>query len=239
MQDAGYVKEMERMANEGRIIEKDGKTFSSLDMNPVIYEPRPSAIDLRTLTGIRDYLKKNLDGLIMDDLLIQVKNQGHVVLMSKIGGQDRRRDFYVESKYDGKVFAFGQWMDSESFIIALNALFEPTEALSELLNFVSKMKVTEESNIDDNGVGQDVSVRVGIKGNLTEKESAPTRRSLVPFRTFTEIEQPESEFIFRVRRSDAGVSMALFEADGGAWKSEAMERIAGWLSDNTTVVVIA
>lgn len=52
------------------------------------------------------------------------------------------------------------------------------------------------------------------------------------YRTFMEIEQPESEFVFRARKADSLPHFALFEADGGAWRIEAMKRIKAYLEEN-------
>ena len=53
---------------------------------------------------------------------------------------------------------------------------------------------------------------------------------LKPYRTFTEVEQPESDFIFRMK--DMGsVCCALFEADGGAWRNVAMHNIKAYLQE--------
>jgi hypothetical protein len=50
----------------------------------------------------------------------------------------------------------------------------------------------------------------------------PNPIKLKPFRTFAEIEQPESEFILRLQD---GPRIALFAADGGKWKLEAINSI--------------
>ena len=58
-------------------------------------------------------------------------------------------------------------------------------------------------------------------------------------RTFSEIEQPESNFVLRV---DRDANIALFEADGGAWKNAAVARIRDylkWRLSDCPVVVIA
>ena len=49
-----------------------------------------------------------------------------------------------------------------------------------------------------------------------------------PYRTFIEVEQPESKFIFRMRE---GGACALFEADGGAWKLDAQNAVYEYLKD--------
>lgn len=71
----------------------------------------------------------------------------------------------------------------------------------------------------------------------------PNPVKLKPYRTFLEVDQPVSEFIFRMKQDKYdGVLCALFEADGGAWKMEATERIKKYLEselkeyDNFTVI---
>lgn len=64
---------------------------------------------------------------------------------------------------------------------------------------------------------------------------------LKPYRTFREIEQPASVFLFRLKNRDgAPPECALFEADGGAWKLEATDKIgkyfAGELEKTITIV---
>lgn len=45
-------------------------------------------------------------------------------------------------------------------------------------------------------------------------------------RTFTEIDQPVSPFVLRINED---MRVALFTADGGAWKQEAMKNIQAYL----------
>lgn len=75
----------------------------------------------------------------------------------------------------------------------------------------------------DNGVTQTVEARKGVAlmGNVQVKP----RVTLKPFRTFLEVEQPESEFILRL--NDSG-EINLIGADGGAWKLEAVRNIAAY-----------
>ena len=56
----------------------------------------------------------------------------------------------------------------------------------------------------------------------------PNPVKLRPYRTFVEVEQPVSEFVFRMKDNN-GITCALFEADGGAWKNTAMRNIKNYL----------
>ena len=59
--------------------------------------------------------------------------------------------------------------------------------------------------------------------------SVLVKSSLAPYRTFLEVEQPESDFVLRVNKE---AKLALFEADGGFWKLEAVRLVKEYLSDN-------
>lgn len=61
---------------------------------------------------------------------------------------------------------------------------------------------------------------------------------------FDALAQPMSNFIFRVKDNDRyGVTCALFEADGGAWKNEAKANIKAYLekelADVSNIFVIS
>lgn len=228
--EGSFVEALERVLKDNMILEEGGKKFSRLDMKPIFHEPRPEPFKVRTLSAVRDYLYDNRDGLALSDLLLHVVNHENVRLVSKIGGVDRRRDAYMAAESDVSEFPFGEWMDTEKFIIAINALFIPSTGRDALLEYVSRIKVENEGEILDDGVSQSAKTRVGLKGGLTETQAAPSRVVLIPFRTFLEIDQPESEFVFRMRVVEkSGVQLAIFEADGGAWKRVAMERIRDWI----------
>ena len=62
------------------------------------------------------------------------------------------------------------------------------------------------------------------------------RVQLRPFRTFLEVEQPESEFLLRV---DADKGIGLFEADGGVWKLEAKRNIADYFASHLADLIDA
>ncbi len=59
---------------------------------------------------------------------------------------------------------------------------------------------------------------------------------LAPFRTFSEIAQPESPFVLRMKQRNPTpesliADSALIEADGGAWRPVAIAAIGAYLRD--------
>ncbi len=80
------------------------------------------------------------------------------------------------------------------------------------------------------------------KITLTATLKADEKRDIINFEVQVEVEQPESKFVFRMRKGVDGPEAALFEADGGAWKIEAMKRIKEYLEgqlQGTDVKIIA
>ena len=65
---------------------------------------------------------------------------------------------------------------------------------------------------------------------------------MIPYRTFLEIEQPSSNFVFRIDGSGSVPEFTLIEADGGLWINQSKERIkeylVGELQDISNDIVI-
>lgn len=116
------------------------------------------------------------------------------------------------------------WRGQQEAIIELRSRFIPSEDSKYLLGLISRINNDEGVQSTDNGVSQTVTAKKGV--SLMSTEQVKARISLRPFRTFREVEQPESEFILRL---DDNARVGLFEADGGVWKIEAKESIASYL----------
>ncbi|MBZ4301937.1 hypothetical protein LAJ58_11255, partial [Streptococcus pneumoniae] len=95
-----------------------------------------------------------------------------------------------------------------------------------LLEFASALKIENGAEIEDNGVSQVATVKTGVAS--LAKGKAPNPVTLRPYRTFSEVEQPASLFVFRI---DKQANMALFEADGKRWVADAVGNIAAYLKE--------
>lgn len=85
-----------------------------------------------------------------------------------------------------------------------------------------------------------MTARSGIA--RVEEISVPNPVFLAPFRTFREITQPLSPFVLRMKQGREGglPTVALFEADGGKWKLDAIQFIRDYLEGKIeTVPIIA
>lgn len=112
----------------------------------------------------------------------------------------------------------------------MQAKFQANKDRDLLLKFAGTVEAGTVTQYGDDGVTQKALVKNGVASKTDA--IVPNPVNLIPYRTFLEVEQPESAFIFRMRESDrGGVSCAIFEADGGAWKYEAMHNIAAYIRE--------
>lgn len=134
-----------------------------------------------------------------------------------------RQVYYEAAATDVPGFQDG-FRDQEKAIIELRSRFAPGEGVDYLLDLLSRISKESGVTTTDNGVSQAVEARQGValKAMVQVKPRVPLR----PFRTFQEVEQPESEFLLRM---DEEGNIGLFEADGGMWKLTARQTVKAFL----------
>lgn len=206
------------------IIELNQGTFSRVDLNRIT-EPKAARLTVSTLTGLVDYIKSKLDKL-PERLLVQVKSPSKVDLYSPLN-QDREREQYIsaEAILPNNV-QYERFLDTERFNIMLQSAFVDNRDKVILLKYTGLIQDDAVKTIGDNGVSQAVTIKTGVAS--VGQAEVPNPVTLAPYRTFPEVEQPESKFIFRMKE---GPSAALFEADGGAWRNKAILNIKEYLQE--------
>src|SRR6266849_6465692 len=128
-------------------------------------------------------------------------------------------------------------MDLESFNIALQTVFEDTSERKELLLVVGTVRDEEVQTSTDDCISQSVVAQARLVAAARTPVPNPVR--LMPYRTFREVSQPESLFVVRMKRQDGAKPLvALFEADGGKWKLEAIDNIRAYLAVRITGIPI-
>lgn len=65
-----------------------------------------------------------------------------------------------------------------------------------------------------------------VADNILDPNTDPTKKRKVQLRTFQEVDQPASKFIFRMRE---GMQSALFMADNNQWQVEAKNNIKRYI----------
>lgn len=232
--NAESIKKIEDMVADGLIIKaEDGKEYSAKKLSRVIDYPTPNSIVVSTLTGLTDYIETNIDGLVLSSCVVIVEGHDSVILVNNLDNETQKRRTYIQASLpECSGFKYGQFMSSEEFIIKMGSLFHPTNGLSEILKYSSKLCIENKIHYEDDGVSQSAIVKKSQSGAISENAVAPSIVELKPMRTFVEIDQPVSEFLFRIKEERGEIKCALFEADGGAWKSTAMKSIKEYLQRN-------
>jgi hypothetical protein len=208
----------------------------------LITPPAPPPVVGSTLKGLVDLLANEFDTVAPSDVFLHIESPTQVSLISRDSDDWGRRRVWALAKYpEVKGFQFGQWLNPEQFVIAAQQHFQPVKIdsgdglsadLDYVLGLASKITAEHATESSDDGFAQRVAVRQGIalKGETVLKPLV----NLAPYRTFAEIDQVVSPFVFRANMQNGGPLLALFEGDGGRWKIAAIAAIKAWLEDAAT-----
>lgn len=189
----------------------------------LVKEQTAAPLEVRNLGGLVDYLRANFDN--QPPVLIQVKSPTEVNVYSTFN-RDMARNHLIKAEALLPSIPFKQFLDIEEFNILLQSCFVENIDRANVLRIIGNIKEDAVRTIGDNGISQEVTVKSGVA--TVEAIPVPNPVKLKPFRTFVEIVQPESSFVFRMQK---GPTAALFEADGGEWKLQAIRSIREYLDE--------
>lgn len=195
-------------------------------IKPRVYNAKDPLI-IKTLTGLVDYIKSNLERKEAK-LLLHIEKPDEVSLMGLLA-EDGSREYLASAQAIVPRFNFDYYLDIEEFNVALQSVFAPTADRDILLKVVGNLKEDNVKTTGDDGISQAVTIKTGVATAADVKVPNPV--TLAPYRTFIEVKQPESKFIFRMKDGPRG---AIFEADGGAWRNQAILNIKTFLEEQLT-----
>ena len=208
--------------------EINGETYSDKQLHRIHHIPYADSIGMNTLSSLIDYIKSGID-TFKGKMIIHVQSPTQVAMYSALDAE-RNRENVVVVRANVPEFDFNRFCNHESFVIGVQSKFvdDPTTDKALLMKFAGTVEAGSVAEYGDDGISQKATVKTGIasKGDAI----IPSPALLKPFRTFVEVEQPISSFVFRMKDDRCcSVQCALFEADGGAWKISAMEAIKAYL----------
>lgn len=224
-----FMTEMETKPHE-RIVEMNDDRLFAVNTAGNVEEIFPHAIvsdtpiNINTLSGLVNYIQSNIER-IDESLIVHIADETRIHLMGTLE-IDGRRELLATANAIVPRFSFNSFMDTEEFNIALQSKFVPNEDRQILLQVVGNVSEENVKNTGDDGVSQAVTINQGVASKADVKVPNPV--VLEPYRTFLEVEQPESQFIFRMKDGPRG---AIFEADGGAWRNQAIVNIREYLKE--------
>jgi len=188
----------------------------------IIYEPIVSPLKVRNLSGIVEYIQNDYDK--QPPVMIHIESPTDVKLMSTFN-RDKRRNVLVQAEALLPSIPFERFQNIEEFNILLQSCFVKNDDRDAILSIIGNIEEKTVKTTGDDGTSQNVVAKTGIT-TLTEVK-LPNPVTLRPFRTFVEINQPACQFVFRMQD---GPRAAIFEADCGAWKLQAIADIKAYLT---------
>lgn len=194
---------------------------NSKEIKPLINRAA-EPLRINTLTGLVEYIKANRERSYAQ-FFLQVFDEKTVYLKGLLD-RDGGRETLVIAEAIIPRFNYGSFHNSEELIIALQSKFTQTSDRDLLLKVVGNVKEENVRETGDNGISQAVTIKTGI-ASATDV-LVPNPVTLAPYRTFLEVEQPTSDFVFRMKDGPVG---AIFEADGGAWRNKAISTVREYL----------
>ena len=221
MIDREFIEKIEDMTGPKVIVTQQG-AFADKHLYRV-ENKLADTIVLSSLSGLAEMIKQEMSEYNLP-LFVRATSAERVHVFGAIrDDMQRERPFTAEAKFID--FDFNEYISIENMIICLKSRFAPTEDRDYLVQLLGNITDQQSVQTKDDGITQSATVKSGIQ--LIGEQRIKPIVTLKPYRTFLEVEQPESDFLIRLKDGRA----ALFEADGGAWEREAVKNVADKLRE--------
>lgn len=222
-----FITSLKEEAMDPKVVEINGKIYCDKKLTRYDDEPMASQIEASTLTALVDYIK-NCSKELRESMIIKVESPTRVNLFSGLTNE-RKREYLFGCNAIVTKFRFDEWYDQERFLIELQSNFDVTPDLQDILKVSGNVEAKTTANYGDDGVSQKTTIKQGIASKADVLVPNPV--TLTPYRTFLEVEQPASQFVFRIRDDRGEPVFKLVEAEGGLWRNEAMMNIKKFLEE--------
>lgn len=187
----------------------------------------PETLELNSLDALVKLVKTEANELSESTLYITIPSHESVTCFNQPDPETRyhRQMFYIAHATDVPGWDTKVQLPFEEMQIALRTRFQETPDAIYAMKLLSDITTGAKITYNDNGVATSVVTKKGI--DLQTNETIKPIVKLKPYRTFQEVEQPESTFLIRV--NERGISFT--EADGGMWKLTARTTIKKYLEE--------
>jgi len=209
---------------QARTFEIDGDTYTDGKLTLVekkIYRPKP--IEVTSLGSLISLIKREVARFIAPTF-VRVMSAQEIEVFSTYGPERHERDQYYTVKCDAPYFAPGKYSHRDA-VIKLLTMFVENAGSKYVLDTIKRISHNTLVETEDNGVTQKVTMTAGVQ--MKSSAAITPIVPLKPYRTFPDVAQPESDFLFRV--GERGEAIELTEADGGRWVLEAKRNVADYL----------
>ncbi|MCI8880686.1 MAG: hypothetical protein HFH27_12025 [Clostridiaceae bacterium] len=197
---------------------------AAMELRPDI--PHPDTLELNSLDALIQMVR--IEACRAASLLyITIPSHLKVRCFAQPKAEERyfRQFFYTAHATDVPGWDASVHLGFEEAQIALRTRFQETEDTLYAMKLLSDIACGAKIVYNDNGIATTVTTQKGVA--LQANAQIKPLIKLRPYRTFQEVEQPES--IFLIRLTERGISFT--EADGGMWKLGARETIKMFLME--------
>lgn len=185
----------------------------------------PGRIELSSLDALVAFVKTEA---IRNHKMVYITIPDHktVQCFSQPYGDLRMERVYLYTANATDVPGWGEKvaLGFEEALIALRTRFQPTNDTDYALKLLSDITTGSKVTYNDNGVATSVVTKKGI--DLQSNAAIRPIINLRPYRTFQEVQQPQSQFLIRINERN----ITFIEADGGMWKLTARNTVKEYLS---------
>lgn len=219
-----YFEDLVKTSDDPKVLEICGKTY--VNKNLVRYGKRDTAepITARTLTALLDYIER-CDDEFPGKMIIHIVSPKEVRLMSALDRERERETLFI-ARAEVSEFQFDKWYDQERFMIELQSNFRENDDLKLIMKLAGNVEQKNNQTYSDDGVTQVATMTVGAASKADVVVPNPVE--LIPHRTFQEVDQPSSKFVFRISAGESP-NFKLIEAENGIWKNQAVENIREYI----------
>ena len=223
---------------KAQIIEIGESTFAvnavgvANEIRPIIDHP-----DTLPLTSLDALVKLVRSEALCVESPLYITVPDHLTVRC-FGRPAERERFHRQVYYEVNAADVPGWNEKvtlpfEEMQIPLRTRFQETTDTPYVQKLLSEISTGAKIIFNDNGVATTIATKKGI--DLQANETIRPIVTLRPYRTFQEVDQPESVFLIRI--NERGISFT--EADGGMWKLRARETVKAFLEEQLAQEVSA
>ena len=210
-----YIVGLGNNAEKVQVLEICGETYANKRLERYGAPKRASAIEAASLSSCSSEFPD------CHNMIIEIVGPEEVNLVSALD-MERKRECLFTCRAEISKYHFDSWYDQERFMIEIQSNFVQSTDRDILVKFAGNVEQKNNATYSDDGKTQVATMSTGVASK--SDVIVPNPVYLAPYRTFQEIEQPFSNFVFRM--GDKVVpAFSLIEAEGGLWKNEAVNRI--------------
>ena len=237
-----YITDLRSRADMVQVMDINGKTYANKDLYR--YDDKTDmaeSMHVSTLTAIMDYIGSCSEEF-PGNMILHIRDPKTVILKSELNAHRKRETLLIANAVVSE-FPFDEWLNQEDFMVNIQASFlddayahhlygmpaeekeHPVSDLEAVKRMAGNAEQRNNVQYSDDGVSQVATAMVGagVKGDVL----VPNPVLLRPYRTFQEVPQPESPFVFRISDGDRP-KFKLVEAGGQMWRNEAVNNIKAY-----------